>query len=183
MKTVSPTVDGRLYFNDVVAPAITITAPHSGIYLNSDPLTINFAVVDSNSGIRSVVATLDGKTVANGDVINLNLFAAGTTHNFTVTATDKAYNQSTQTVTFTIETSIASMKTVVTNMYNSGMIKSKDVYQGLMDKLNAAAKAKDTTTRNNILNAFINMVNAQTGKAITLDAANLLIADVQWLMK
>jgi 2',3'-cyclic-nucleotide 2'-phosphodiesterase / 3'-nucleotidase / 5'-nucleotidase len=180
--SVSPTVDGRLYFNDITAPTITINAPHGGIYLNSDALKIDFTVTDSNSGIRSVVTTLDGKPVANGDVINLNLFAAGASHTFVVSATDLAYNQSSQAVSFSIETSIASMKTVVTNLYNSKMIKSADVYKGLMDKLNAAAKAKDVATRNNILNAFINLVKAQSGKAITKDAANLLIADAQWLM-
>jgi 2',3'-cyclic-nucleotide 2'-phosphodiesterase (5'-nucleotidase family) len=181
--TISPTVDGRLFFNDVAAPTITINAPHGGVYLNSDSLKITFTVTDSNSGVRSVVATLDNKPVANGDVINLNLFAAGTTHNFVLSATDIAYNQTSQAVSFSIETSIASMKTVVTNIYNSKMIKSADVYKGLMDKLNAAAKAKDNKTRNNNLNAFINLVKAQSGKAITTDAANLLIADAQWLMK
>jgi 2',3'-cyclic-nucleotide 2'-phosphodiesterase (5'-nucleotidase family) len=180
--TVSPTVDGRLYFNDVLAPTITINAPHAGSYLNTDPLTLDFTATDGNSGVRSVVATLDGRTVANGDVINLNLFAAGTKHVFSVTATDNAYNSSTQAVSFSIETSIASMKIVVTNLYNSKLIKTADVYKGLMDKLNAAAKAKDKVTRNNNLTAFINLVNAQSGKAITTDAANLLIADAQWLI-
>jgi hypothetical protein len=57
-----------------------------------------------------------------------------------------------------------------------------DVYKGLMDKLVAAEKAKKTDTRNSILSAFISQVQAQKGKAITPEAADLLIADAQWAM-
>ena len=181
--TVSPTVDGRLFFNDITTPTISINAPHGNIYMNSDSLKIDFTVTDDISGVRSVVATFDDKPVANGDVIDLNLFAVGTTHTFAVTATDMAYNKTTQAVSFSIETSIATMKTVVTNLYNSKLIKSMDVYKGLMDKLNAAGKAKDVNTRNNNLVAFVNLVKAQSGKAITTDVATLLIADAQWLMQ
>jgi 2',3'-cyclic-nucleotide 2'-phosphodiesterase (5'-nucleotidase family) len=183
MGTVSPAIEGRLQFiTDVTPPVITINAPHAGAYMNSDLLTIDFTVTDDVSGVKTVTATLDGKPVADGDVINLNLFVAGSTHNFAIEAMDMAYNASSQAVSFTIKTSVQSMKIVVTNMYNSGTIKSKDVYMGLMDKLNAAEKAKDIKTRNNNLIAFVNLVKAQSGKAITTDAANLLIADAQWLM-
>ncbi len=89
---------------------------------------------------------------------------------------------STQTVIFNVTVTIQSLKASVNRFYAEGKISSKDVYQGLMDKLNAAAKAKDTATRNNILRAFINMVNAQKGKAITNRCGKALIADAQWLM-
>jgi hypothetical protein len=184
MGTVSPAIEGRLNFiTDTAAPVITVKAPHTGVYMNSDLLTIDFTVTDDISGVKTVTATLDGMPVMNGDVINLNLFVAGTTHTFAVTAMDKAYNTSNQAVSFTVETSIQSMKTVVTNMYNSKLIKSADVYKGLMDKLNAAGKAKDVKTRNNNLIAFVNLVKAQSGKGITTDAANILIADAQWLLQ
>lgn len=184
MGTISPSIEGRLSFiSDVTAPVITVNAPHAGFYMNSDPLTIDFTVTDDISGVKTVTATLDGKPVADGDVINLNLFIAGSTHAFAIEAMDRAYNKSSYAVSFTIKTSIQSMKTVVTNMYNSKLITSADVYKGLMDKLTAAEKAKDIKTRNNNLGAFINLVKAQSGKAIATDAANVLIADAEWLIQ
>ena len=74
------------------------------------------------------------------------------------------------------------MKKLVTYQYQNGMIKTRAVYAGLMHKLEAAAHSKRTKTTINILNAFINQVRAQRGKAITTDAANLLIADTEWLI-
>ena len=129
---------------------------------------------------------LDGKTVANGDVINLNMFTAGKSYNFVATATDKAYNQASQIITFTIDTSIQNMKAVVTNLYNRGMIKSKDVYQGLISKLNMAQMyldAGNVKAAKNALTAFINQVKGQSGKSITKEAAALLIADANYAIK
>jgi hypothetical protein len=183
MGTIGPEVEGRLSFiTDTTPPVITINAPQAKMYLNSDPLTIDFTVTDDISGVRTVTATLDGVPVANGEVIKLYMLAAGSTHEFVVTAMDKAYNTTSATVTFTVETTIPSMMTVVTNLYDDGLISKADVYQGLMDKLQAADKAKKKETKINILNAFISQVEAQSGKGITPEAAELLITDVRWLI-
>jgi 2',3'-cyclic-nucleotide 2'-phosphodiesterase/3'-nucleotidase len=183
MGTIAPVVEGRLGFiTDTTAPVITINAPQAKAYLNSDPLTIDFTVTDDVAGVRTVTATLDGVPVANGEVIKLYMLPAGSTHTFVVDAMDKAYNTSSATVVFTIETTIASMKTVVTNLYNDGLITKADVYQGLMNKLDAADKAKKKAEKIKILNAFINQVNAQAGKSIAPEAASLLITDIQWLI-
>ncbi len=56
------------------------------------------------------------------------------------------------------------------------------VANGLNAKLDAAASASKAHTRANILGAFINQVNAQTGKALTSDQADLLILLAQALM-
>lgn len=56
------------------------------------------------------------------------------------------------------------------------------VANSLNAKLDAAARASNPNTQANILNAFINEVNAQAGKAFTVDQANLLILLVQALM-
>jgi 2',3'-cyclic-nucleotide 2'-phosphodiesterase/3'-nucleotidase len=180
---INPQIEGRLLFiTDTTAPVITINAPQAKTYLNSDPLTIDFTVTDDIAGVGSVTAFLDGVPVTNGQVIKLYLFAAGTTHTLEVTAMDKAYNTSSASVTFTVETTVESMMSVVTSLYEDGEISSANVYYGLMDKLQAAAKNKKSSAAINLLNAFINQVNAQYGKAITPEAADLLIADIQWLI-
>jgi 2',3'-cyclic-nucleotide 2'-phosphodiesterase (5'-nucleotidase family) len=183
MGTVAPAIEGRLAFiTDATAPVITITAPENKSYLNSSPLTIDFTVTDDIAGVKWVDAELDGVNAANGQAINLYLYPAGSTHTFTVTAMDKAYNTASVTVTFEVRATISSMMTVVTKLYNDGKITSADVYKGLMDKLKAAAKATNTTSRINLLKAFIQQVKAQSGKSIAPDAASLLITDIQWLI-
>lgn len=64
----------------------------------------------------------------------------------------------------------SSLKTLV-GMFST----DPSVTSDLSDKLNAAAAAKKAKTRTNILNAFIHQVNAETGKSVTADQADLLI--------
>jgi alpha-L-rhamnosidase len=52
---------------------------------------------------------------------------------------------------------------------------SPSVTTGLNDKLTAAAPATSAKARDNMINAFVNQVNAQTGKALTADEAQVLI--------
>ena len=59
-------------------------------------------------------------------------------------------------------------------------ISKADVYKVLIDKLATAEKSKGIDTRNNTLKAFINLVDAQKGKAITKATADLLITDAKW---
>ncbi len=56
------------------------------------------------------------------------------------------------------------------------------VANALNVKIDAAAAASDPNTRDNILNAFINDVNAQSGKALSESDADLLILLAQALM-
>jgi len=71
----------------------------------------------------------------------------------------------------------ASLKEVV-----SSFSSKPGVANALNAKIDAAAAASDPNTRDNILNAFINEVNAQTGKAFTQAEADLLIILAQALM-
>ncbi len=49
------------------------------------------------------------------------------------------------------------------------------VTNGLIDKLDAAADAKSPSARGRQLDAFVNQVNARSGKALTPDQAQVLI--------
>ena len=183
MGTVSPAIEGRLNFiTDTTPPVITVNAPEAKTYLNGDSFALDFFATDDIAGVKSVTAELDGVEVTNGQVIDLHIYLTGSTHTLEVTATDKAYNVASTSVTFTVETTVESMMSVLTSLYEDSEISSADVYYGLMDKLQAAAKAKEPGTAVNMLNAFVNQINAQNGKAITPEAANLLIADIQWLI-
>jgi 2',3'-cyclic-nucleotide 2'-phosphodiesterase (5'-nucleotidase family) len=194
MSTVSPKVEGRLLFGDTTAPVVTINAPASTNYLHPDFLTLNFSAVDGIggttpstapvSGVKTLVATLDGKAVTNGQKIDLHTLALGS-HSLTVTATDYYGNATTQTVTFQVIATVQSLKTSVNRLYAEGKIKDASVRQGLLDKLNEAQtylNKGNPKAAINSLNAFLNLVKAQNGKKITKDAAALLTTDAQYVI-
>lgn len=184
MGTVSPAIEGRLKFiKDTTLPSITVNAPQQKLYMNSDPLTLDFAVTDDLAGVKWMDSTLDGVEVVNGQAIKLYMLPAGTSHTLNITAMDKAYNLSNTSVTFTVETNVQSMMTVVTNLYNDKLITSADVYKGLTDKLQAAAKAKTRDAKIKQLNNFLSFVKVQSDKKINKVAVNLLVTDVQWLIQ
>jgi len=129
-----------------------------------------------------VDAKLDGVPATNGQVVKLYLLPAGTTHTLAITAMDKAYNTANAYVTFSIETSIQSMMSVVTNLYTDKLITSANVYKGLMETLKVASQSKKPEFTSVTLQAFIWQVKVQSGKRITTQAADLLIADANWLI-
>ncbi len=186
MGTISPVIEGRLQFiYDIDAPTITINSPTAKDYLHPDFMTLDFNAVDVGpAGLKAVWAYLDitNNPVSSGLVLDLHTLALGN-HTLYVYALDKAGNQSSKSVTFKVIATIPSLKASVNRLYSEGKITKKDVYQGLMNKLIAAEKTTSTKEKINILNAFISLVKAQTGKGITVEAANLLITDAQWVIK
>jgi 2',3'-cyclic-nucleotide 2'-phosphodiesterase (5'-nucleotidase family) len=84
-----------------------------------------------------------------------------------------------------LDASVQSMKTVVTNLYDDGLIKKADVRNSLLKQLDTAQmylNKGNLKAAKNSLNAFINLVKAQNGKSITKDPAKLLIADAQYII-
>ena len=195
MGTVSPKVEGRLLFGDTVAPVVTVNAPVVQDYLHPDFVTLDFSAVDgaggttpslaAPSGVKSTTATLDGRSVTNGGKIDLLTLALGS-HTLTVTATDYYGNAATQSVTFSVIATVRSLKTTVNRLYADGLISKATIRNSLLAQLDAAQAYLDkgnTKAATNALNAFVNLVRAQSGKAITKNAAGLLVADAQYVIK
>jgi 2',3'-cyclic-nucleotide 2'-phosphodiesterase (5'-nucleotidase family) len=186
MGTVSPAIEGRLQFiYDVDAPVITINSPTAKAYLHPDFLTLDFSATDvGTAGLKKVRADLDGTPVTNGQTIDLYTLSLGD-HTLTVYAMDKAYNQSTASVTFSVTATADSLMAGVNRFAGEGKIDDNGVLKSLLQKLQGvqdALKKSQTTAAINKLEAFINEVLAQSGKHISEDAANLLIADAQWVI-
>ncbi len=180
--TVSPAIEGRLNFiTDTAGPVITITAPTASTYLHSDPLVLNFGATDTPAGVLSVTAKLDNVSVNNGQSINLYNYMAGN-HTLVVTATDKAGNVSTKSVTFKVGATTTSLMNDVDRYYSEGKIKSAGVYSALKSLLETIYKTKSTKTAALKLTAFITLVKAQRGKMITADAADMLLTDARWML-
>ncbi len=183
--TVSPEVEGRLAFiTDTTPPVITINTPQAKTYMNLDSLTLDYSAADDIAGVKWINATLDSVAVTNGQVVNLYTFLPGP-HTLNVTAMDKAYNEASMSVTFTVDVSIQSTCAVVNRLYDDGKIDNQGIANSLAQKCEQAQKSLDKGkigTAINQLQAFINEAQAQSGNHITADAAALLVADAQWVI-
>ena len=80
---------------DLEGPEITIAAPvDGGEFLQNSVQNASFSCDDADSGVESCTGT-----VANGAALDTSTIG---THEFTVTATDKAGNETTQTVSYVV---------------------------------------------------------------------------------
>ena len=176
---------------DKKGPAITINQPTAINYVHSATLTLSYAVTDGGSGLNSFTASLDGSTtlaghgLANGQPISLLTELPLGPHTFKVDAVDNVANTSSLSVTFTIVVSAESIKDDVDHFAGAGQIKNAGLTNSLLSKLNAAAAARaagNCTAASNIYEAFINELNAQSGKGIDPTAAAIMTADARYLI-
>jgi hypothetical protein len=194
MGTVSPKVEGRLLFGDTVAPVVTINAPVAQTYLHPDFLTLDFSAVDgadgttpsfaAPAGVMSIVAKLDGAVVTSGQKMDLLTLGLGD-HTLSVTATDYYGNATTQAVNFSVISTVQALKATVNRFYGEGKIDRADIQASLLKQLSDAQAYLDkgnVKAAKNALNAFINLVRAQSGKHISGDAASLLIGDAKYVI-
>jgi 2',3'-cyclic-nucleotide 2'-phosphodiesterase (5'-nucleotidase family) len=182
--TVSPAIEGRLVFADAGAPQVTITAPTATSYLHPAWLTLDFEATDEVSGVADLEARLDGTLVTDGQQVDLLTLALGD-HTLTVTATDWYGNEGSRSVTFKVIATVGSLRTTVNRDFTSKAIAKAGIRDALLQKL-ASAQSElnqgDVKGMTSQLQAFINAVKAQRGKAITAPAADQLVTDARWVI-
>lgn len=176
---------------DRKAPVIVITQPAATEYTHSDTLVLDYSVTDGGSGVDTVTPRMNGDTMlasgglASGRAILLLTALPLGEHTFTVNADDHVGNLSpTESVTFSIIATPESLIEAITIFEGLGDINSTLARSLLLKLENAAQKfnSGDCMTAQSIYLAFINEVRAQTGKAITAFAADILIADAEYLI-
>ena len=178
---------------DNTPPVIGIVQPQATAYPHCGVLTLSYTVDDgTGSGVASFTPTMDGATtlmgvpnLLSGVPINLLTELKLGTHAFMVTATDNVNNTDSSSVTFTIIITPDSIKCDVNQFLQSGAIKNKGNADSLLAKLDAAAAARargQCSTAANIYRAFINELQAQSGKHVDAAAAAIMIADAQYLI-
>jgi probable HAF family extracellular repeat protein len=185
-------VQTQLVRLDTTAPAITVTQPAATTYAHSAVLTLNYAVDDgSGSGVSNVTTMLDGLTtiaghgLQSGQPINLLTELSLGSHTFTITATDNLGNASSRSVTFVVSVTAAGILADVSQFLAAGAIKNGGLANSLSVKLAAAASARssgDCATAASLYHAFINELQAQSGKGVSPAAASTMIADAQYLI-
>ncbi len=178
---------------DNTPPVNSITQPVAMAYPHSATLTLGYSISDgTGSGVASSTATIDGATSLPGvpSLLNtqqiplLTALALGS-HTFKLVSTDNLNNSGSTSVTFTIVVTPASIEADVTQFLQMGAIKNAGLASTITSNLVAAAAARQRgqcSTAANDYNAFINAVMAQSGKGITVTAANIMIADARYLI-
>jgi hypothetical protein len=177
---------------DTTPPVITILEPVMQIYAHSETITLNYGVSDgTGSGVQSVTPKMDdrltlddGSALTSGRDINLLTQMKVGQHKFYVSAVDNAGNESSNSVTFAIVVTAASIQDDVNQFVAAGKI-TKNEGKSLLTKLASAAKARAKGNCPNaatIYTSFISEVLAQSGKSIDPAAATILIADAQYLI-
>jgi hypothetical protein len=178
---------------DTTPPVITIVQPAATQYAHSATLTLGYTVNDfGGSGVKSFTPKMDGATtladgtgLANGQAINLLTQLSLGTHTFSIDAMDNVNNASSKSVTFSIIVTPDSIKADVQDFLQSGAIRNPGEATSLLASLNAAAARRvdgNCATAANIYQAFINELQAQSGKGVNATAAAIMIGDAQYLI-
>jgi PKD repeat protein/type 1 glutamine amidotransferase len=126
---------------DTTAPTVSVTGVTDGAtYGDSRRPSVAWTATDAGSGVATVTAGLDGAAIESG-VLELWRLPLGD-HTLTVSATDRAGNSATTSVTFTTETSIADLRRLVKRFADDGKIRPA-VEKRLLQHLALAAQWLD----------------------------------------
>jgi hypothetical protein len=171
---------------DATPPAITIHQPRGPVYTRSAALVLDYEVTDAGSGVNSVMPRLDGNAtvgghgLASGQAIDLLTELAIGRHTFEVDAADNLGNTSSSSITFSIIVTAESILDEVPEFLSRGAIKTPGLANSLLAKLKAAASASARRiwgAAANQYGAFINALDAQSGKGVTAIAATIMRGD------
>jgi hypothetical protein len=144
---------------DATAPVVAY-AGNAGAYTVDQSVSISCSAADAMSGLAS-----NGCANIAGDAYTFDLG----TNTFSANATDVAGNVGSATTSFTVSVTFASLCTL------SERFSSKPgVATSLCAKLNAAENANTEEARKGQINAYLNEVEAQIDKALTVDHAAIL---------
>lgn len=173
---------------DTTAPVTTCNSPPFGLSYESDDLiTIDFTVSDGalGSGVALTTASIDGNPYAAGPVavgagmaVDAADYLPGT-RTVLVTSTDALGTSGTTACTFEIHATVESLGANLQRAHDSGLIAGDGLYNALLVKLQAAEAAKargSIGAELNVLGAFVNLLEAQDGKAVDPVVAWQLIA-------
>ena len=145
---------------DETAPVVTFTG-NAGTYTIAQTVSIACTATDALSGIASTTcAPVSGPAAS---------FGLGTTSR-SASATDRAGNVGTGSVTFTVGVTCGALHDLI-----GQWVSNAGVASSLQAKVDAICAAPNANAKSGKLGAFDNQVAAQTGKALTKEHADLLV--------
>lgn len=162
---------------DTIPPVITITGVSNGAtYALGLAPTASYTVTDALSGVATSSASLTG-----GDGLGLGLGA----FTYIVTASDNAGNTITASATYNVIATTNGLNSLIQQILASGQIDNTGMANSLLSKVvdaaNAAARGNGQAS-DNIMQAFINQVSAQSGQHISASAAAMLINAAMYII-
>lgn len=169
---------------DLTPPEINTWADQTQ-YTRTEPFTVHFTGSDAVSGLDSITGKFNGQPVIDEQNIDLFWLPLGT-YTLNVRAEDMAGNVTEASQSIELVATLDGLKSTVERLCAEGYITKGDTCNELIKKLDAAIAANNkgnTKTAANILNAFQNAVNAQAGKSIQKNAADLLLMDSDYMIK
>lgn len=178
-------------FNIDLTPPIVSVWTDQTQYTRVEPLIIHYNGYDPEpgSGLLDITGSLNGVSVLDGEFVDLFWF---TLDNYSIvsTAEDYAGWVTVEDVSFEMIATIDSLQTSVDRLCDENFITNKGTCKSLSQKLDNAHKAYTRGRINaavNILKAFQNQVNAQTGpqrgKHINPAAASILLMDSTYVIE
>ncbi len=156
---------------DQTAPEIMFNVEDGTEFGVNETVEISSKAEDSLSGIESFTEAAVSKPA-----YQLGLGS----HSFTAEASDKAGNKGSQTIKIIVTVNYDSLGTLTSQFFEN---KGAEPYAAKLKSAKASAEAGNTKARDGQLNAFMNQVNAQSGKSISKEQAEILIQLTQSLMK
>ncbi|MFC0111470.1 ThuA domain-containing protein [Kibdelosporangium aridum] len=169
---------------DGTKPTVLVSGVADGqIYGDSQDLRISWQAVDPTSGIKSVSGALDGKPFTSGSLqalyeLGLNI------HTLSVTAVDKAGNQTVQTVSFGVTTSTRDVGNLVDRFRAVGWLSqaSANKLQTQLTKVRKAEAAGNDVKTVQELQQFRKLVTNQQTVPIA-EVRQTLTRDTDALIK
>ncbi len=164
---------------DTTGPQIGLAGVTSRSYLDAARLTLRWNATDSESGVASTTATLDGKPVRQGE-LNLHTMRLGQ-HTLAVTSVDRAGNTSSRTVRFTTITSITSMRTLITRFIRLNNASTPALTRELRTHLDNAAYTMNRG-RNALAIGHLQKFKAATKRLRYKSHGEVLRRDANWMI-
>ena len=170
---------------DLQEPVIELSTEKS-TYTRVELLNVEAMAIDPapGSGLVRFEATFDGQPVVNGPKIDLLWLDLGT-HLLEAQAEDLAGWMSHQTVHIELVANHDSLEELIERLYQLGEIDDQGIRNSLLSKAHNAQKSVqkgNVEAARHQLTAFIHEVMAQSGKHISTRAAQLLLADVNFVL-
>jgi hypothetical protein len=170
---------------DKTAPQLIVTSPQPHKYLRTTTFTSNWSANDGLAQVSSIAGKLDGKNIANGQVIDVFFLSLGK-HTITVKASDHAGNRATASVSFRVVADIDSLIAAERRACQLGWISSKAECRNLESKLQKVRSDIDDhkfERAERRLKAFLQRLDAQLGKTVNKQSYELLSGDARYVMR
>jgi len=152
-------------------------------YTRVEPFVVHYAATDPapGSGLASTVATFASQPVENEDSVDMLWYPLGE-YTLEVASEDVAGLVTTKKATVQLEATLDGLRATIQRLTQMGLIKDPGITDALTAIVDNAIMAKQRRTVKQLMIACENLVIALGEKGLTLEAANLLLMDIRFLI-